>query len=217
MNVLFFITFLSLSGLGLSQDELRNTDRSNYIYLRAGFYELSLGYERKMNSRFGLGIEVDYRHRFVDESLVRAKNTFVNLSYQGVRIKTAINFYDRLGEDIISILPSYRYLESGDLTRDANHFSGCNTCGGEYSKYTEKIDEFGLTILWSKRFDTLPYLYWYIGGGLLMRFTDRHYTVTGIYSNQTSVDLNYNNIVTFWPNFAVGVKVHFPHFGKYTK
>ena len=97
---------------------------NNDSYFKIGIYEATLGYSRKLSPKIGLGIEGDYRPQLREEGRYRSGHTLLSLAYSGFRAKLLLNGYVFQNNGSLSLVASYRYLESGNMIYDPGKLQG---------------------------------------------------------------------------------------------
>ncbi|MDX2359239.1 MAG: hypothetical protein QNK23_00440 [Crocinitomicaceae bacterium] len=204
MKSVLTITLLLLSTVVFGQED----DQDNNFYARIGVYELSLGYERKVNSQIGVAVEVDYRPRFKNEAHVYLDWGSMNVTYQGFRIKPIVNYYHKTSS-FWSFFPSYRYLESGTMINDEGKFGGSNY--SDYDEYSQKNHEIGINALFNSSFKKHPAFSLYFGAGVSYKYVDRQYTIEGTWANKTPSD-RVETLNVVFPSLYFGIKWKFVRF-----
>ena len=201
----YFVAFLTLFAL---QGHCQEEEKNNAFYTRIGIYEVSVGYQRQINEKIGLGIEIDYRPQFKKSSYNNIQWTSWSFSMEGYRVKPMINYYTKRNA-YWSFFPSYRYLEAGELVYDPGQFGGSNT--SDYAVYSQKNHEVGINAILNKPFKKHPAFEGYVGVGILTKFVERHYSIQGSYNDQQP-----SNEVThpFYivPAIYTGFKIKFARF-----
>ncbi len=191
-----------------------NKEQRNTLYTRIGVYELSLGYQARINEKLGWGVEADYRPAFKSSSRNNMQFMSWSLALEGYRVKSMINYYHK-DHSYMSFVLSYRFLEAQKLIYDPGYFGGSNT--SDYAVYSQKNHEFGLSFLYNKSFRQSkmekaksPHE-WYFGAGLVGKSVERHYSIEGYYSGQTPSD-KVTHPLYFTPVIYLGIKLKVARF-----
>ena len=152
---------------------------TNSVYTRFGIYELSVGYEKRLNDNIGLGVEADYRPSFTQSSSHNLQWFNGAMAISGARFRALINFYGNTDWDHYSIAPSVRFLNSNTLVHDPGSFSGSNS--SYYAEYSQEGIEYGINFIYNSAFASSPFASWYAGLGLFLQYTRRDYIAEGTF------------------------------------
>lgn len=185
-------------------------DDRHSLYMRAGVYELTFGYQNKINDRWGWGLETDFRPAFKYQS----KNNYEFMSWAasmwGIRIKPMLNQFVT-SHTYLSYALVYRYLDANQLIYDPCSFGGSGGC--DYAKYSQTNHEIGLTLFVNRKLLSHPGLEFYFGAGVQGKFVERKYSIEGVYSNQIPSDkITHPFYVT--PMLYAGMKFNVAGFGR---
>jgi hypothetical protein len=201
MKTYLVITFAFFSQLLFSQEL-----KKDIFYLRAGFYELSLGYERIIGEKISVGLEADCRAAFDNGTYHKIPYSSMNTAFSGFRVKPVVCFFPRETRYKFTIAPSYRFLKANHLIHDPGKFSGATT--STYSEYSQSNHEFGMNVLWHKSFYWHRAFSWYGGFGIAYKRLERQYIIEGFYSSQQPSN-KHEVIYNVFPAIHFGIKIQF--------
>ncbi len=207
-NFIFSILFVPV--LLLASPVFSQSEPSSVVYSRIGIYEVSLGYQHRLNSAIGIGLEADYRPAFKESSYNNMQWGSWSASQTGFRFRPLVSFYS---EDWVyfTLAPSFRYLTAGELIYDPGKFGGSNT--SDYAVYSQITQEYGVNFFYNRPLSNNPWFEYYFGAGVSLKNIECHYSIQGSFTNQQpSNEIRRSRYIL--PSIYVGIKLNIFSFGE---
>lgn len=161
------------------------SERMNAVYMKAGLFEVSLGYQGTFGSKYSWAIEGDYRPRFKEKGLANDLWLSSNTAMYGSRVKLLFNNYIQ-PKSYWSFFISYRNLQADEFRyTDWMPYSTFDE-DAIYEVYSQRNNEIGLGAIWNRSFKENSPFEFYIGGVVLGKIIDRQYLREGTWEDNYS-------------------------------
>lgn len=149
-------------------------DFSKNFYVKAGFLELSLGYQSVLSKKYSWAVEMDYRPAFGNEASVVNNWLSLSTAMNSARVKLLFNNHVS-SSGYWSYFLSYRYLEAEQLSHRSAWIDNLVSSAERGEVFSQVNNEVGLGIVWNKSFRPGSRFEWYVGGGVIGKFIDQQY------------------------------------------